>query len=135
MLDLKPQFISTQDGARLVVVTEAEWDAILEVLSEAEEDAADIAAYVAAKARLADGRDHILPVEVSAAITRGVRLLKALRIWRDMTQTQLAAKTGLTQSYLSDLEAGHRSGTPETLALIAQALDVPLSWLPDAKTE
>jgi len=39
---------------------------------------------------------------------RGDRLLKALRKWRGLTQMQMAAKTGLAQGYLSDLESGRR---------------------------
>ena len=38
-------------------------------------------------------------------------------------------KTGIGQGYLSDLENGRRSGTPETIAKLAQALDVPVMWL------
>jgi transcriptional regulator with XRE-family HTH domain len=60
---------------------------------------------------------------------RGDRLIKALRKWRGMTQLHLAFKTGLTQGYLSDLESGRRSGTKETLQLIAEKLDVDPSWL------
>jgi len=38
-------------------------------------------------------------------------------------------KTGIGQGYLSDLESGRRTGTPETIAKLAQALDVPVEWL------
>ena len=124
----EPQFIRTPSGDELVVLTRADYDALLEALAEAEEDAADIAVYDARKAELG-GADDVLPAQVNAALLRGARLLEALRDWRGMTQTRLAEATGLAQGYLSDLERGRRQGTPETLTRIAAALDVPAKWL------
>jgi hypothetical protein len=45
------------------------------------------------------------------------------------TQLHLNFKTGIGQGYLSDLESGRRAGTPETIAKLAQALEVPVEWL------
>lgn len=88
----------------------------------------DVALYDARKAELAiDG--VVLPPEVSAALLRGDSRLKAIRNWRSETQMRLAVKTGIGQGYLSDLESGRRTGTPETIAKLAQALDVPVEWL------
>ena len=70
----------------------------------------------------------LLP-EVSTAILRGESRLKAIRNWRGETQLQLNAKTGIGQGYLSDLETGRRTGSPETVAKLAQALNVPVEWL------
>ena len=66
-----------------------------------------------------------LAPEVSAAILREESRLKAIRNWRDETQLHLSFKTGIGQGYLSDLESGRRTGTPETIAKLAQALGVP----------
>jgi transcriptional regulator with XRE-family HTH domain len=41
----------------------------------------------------------------------------------------LEFKTGIGQGYLSDLENGRRTGTPETVAKLAEALNVPVEWL------
>jgi transcriptional regulator with XRE-family HTH domain len=41
----------------------------------------------------------------------------------------LEFKTGIGQGYPSDLENGRRSGTPETIAKLAEALNVPVEWL------
>ena len=73
--------------------------------------------------------DGVLPPEVSAAILRGDSRLKAIRNWRGETQTHLEVKTGIGQGYLSDLENGRRTGTRQTIAKLAQALDVPMEWL------
>lgn len=124
----EPQIIRTPGGEELVVLPRAEYEALLERAGYEGEDADDVALYDARKAELAAG-DGVLPVEVSAAILRGDSRLKAIRNWRGETQLHLASETGIGQGYLSDLESGRRTGTPETIAKIAQALNVPVGWL------
>jgi DNA-binding XRE family transcriptional regulator len=124
----EPQIIRTPAGDELVVLPRAEYDALLARAAERDEDADDVAIYDARKAELANG-GTVLPPEVSAAILRGDSRLKAIRNWKDVTQLYLAHKTGIGQGYLSDLESGRRAGTPETIAKIAEALDVPVEWL------
>lgn len=70
-----------------------------------------------------------LAAPVSAAILQGESRLKAIRNWRDQTQLHLRSVTGIGQGYLSDLENGRRTGTPETIAKLARALEVPVAWL------
>ncbi len=123
-----PQFLRTPAGEELVVLTRADYDALLEALAEAEEEAADIALYDVRKAEGA-ATDAKLPPDVSAAMLRGARLLEALRDWRGFTQTRLAEATGLAQGYISDIERGRRQGSRETLTRLAEALDVPPDWL------
>lgn len=126
---MKAQFFKTPNGEEMVVLSRADFDAMIDKLSDIEEDAADLAIAIQRKADLDSGKDERLPEPVSAALLRGDSLLKALRNWRDMTQMHIAHRTGLGQGYISDLEAGRRKGTPETLAAIAKALDVPTDWL------
>ena len=123
-----PQIIQTPGGEELVVLPRAEYEALLARVDHEAEDVADAAIYDARKADLAAG-GVLLPPEVSAAILRGESRLKAIRGWRDETQQHLTGKTGIGQGYLSDLESGRRAGTPETLAKLARALDVPVEWL------
>ncbi len=122
-----PQIIRTPNGEEMVVLPRAEYEALLASADHEAEDADDIAIYDARKAELAKG--GVLPPEVSAAILRGDSRLKAIRKWRDETQLHLEFKTGIGQGYLSDLESGRRTGTPETLAKIAKALNVPIEWI------
>ncbi|MGI1659837.1 MAG: helix-turn-helix domain-containing protein [Desulfitobacterium sp.] len=52
----------------------------------------------------------------------------SLREWRlanRMTLQELAERTGLKTSYLSQLESGLRKGTPNTWIKIAKELKVP----------
>jgi hypothetical protein len=51
-------------------------------------------------------------------------VLKALR-----NQVQLAEAAGIGQGFLSELEARMKTGSAETLAKLAQRLDVPVGWL------
>jgi len=122
------QFIKTPSGDELVVLTRKDYEALLAQANQDAEDADDIAIYDARKAELTSG-GVVLPPALSAAILRGESRLKAIRNWRDVTQLHLNLKTGISQSYLSELESGQRKGTPETIAKIAEALDVPLDWL------
>lgn len=126
---MNPQIIKSPSGEELVVLTRAEYDSLVAAAEPYDEDADDAAIFDERMAELETGRDARLPPEVSAAMLRGDSLLKALRNWRDVTQMQLAFKTGLGQGYISDLEAGRRNGTKETLTQIAKALDVDESWL------
>jgi transcriptional regulator with XRE-family HTH domain len=42
---------------------------------------------------------------------------------------ELAAKVGIGQGYLFDLENERRKGLASTLARLAAALDVPVAWI------
>lgn len=128
MVNISPKFIQT-DSAELVLLTRAEYDELLALAEEAEEDAFDIAIYDARKAEIASEGNSHLPQEVSAMVLRGDRLIKALRKWKGLTQLELVKRTGLAQGYLSDLESGRRIGTNETLKMIAEKLDIEPSWL------
>jgi DNA-binding XRE family transcriptional regulator len=124
----EPQIIRTPGGEELVVLPRSEYEALLDRADHEAEDSNDIAIYDARKAELAAG-GNLLPPEVSAAILRGESRLKAIRNWRGETQLHLSFRTGIAQGYLSDLESGRRTGTPETIAKLAQALNAPVEWL------
>lgn len=119
------QIIKTPGGEELVLLAKTEYDALISAVADAEEDAADVAIYDARKAEDLS----TLPAEVSMAIIRGESRLKALRKWRGLTQDRLAAEAGVTQGFLSDLEARRRAPSHSTLEKLATVLDVPLSWI------
>lgn len=125
-MTINPQFIKAPDGSELVVITRAEYDALVNRLDEDEED---VAIFDARMAELQSGGAAALPREVAQLMLNGDSLLKALRKWRDQTQLYLEFKTGLSQSYISDLESGKKQGTPETLRKIADALQIEPKWL------
>ena len=121
------QIIRSPSGEELVVLPKAEYEALLAAAAEADEDAADIALYDARKAELVSG--GALPEAVSMLLLRGNSRLKAIRLWREMAQTQLAEMAGIGQGYLSDLESGRRTGSSEVLLTLARHLDVPPEWI------
>lgn len=116
------QIIKTPSGDELVVLPRAEYDALVRAAEDAAEDAADIAMYDRRKADAVGAA--ALPAPVSDAILAGDSVIKAWRKYRKMSQSDLAAATGLAQGFISDLESGRRSVTPATAEKLAQALDV-----------
>jgi hypothetical protein len=123
----EPQIIRTPSGDEMVIIPRTEYEALLAAAHNEDQD--DVAIYDARKAELAASRNGLLPQPVGEALLKGDSLLRALRRWRDITQSDLAAKAEVGQGYLSDLENRRRIGAPETLGRLARALDVPLDWL------
>jgi transcriptional regulator with XRE-family HTH domain len=70
-----------------------------------------------------------LPPTVNEALAN---LAEQIRIWRkrhEMTQADLAMRSGISVSFISMIERGERSPSYDTLVQIGQALDIPLSEL------
>jgi DNA-binding XRE family transcriptional regulator len=132
MGELNPKFIDI-GGAEMVLLTKAEFDALLQRIEDAEENAELVAIYDQRMADLKAGYDIVLPVEVSARCRKGESLLRAVRNWRGLTQAEVAEKAGLTQGYLSDLESGKREGAPATLRKIAEAMGIDPVMLVDPR--
>ena len=63
------------------------------------------------------------------------RRLKAERIRRQISMTQLAEQSGLSQQMISYVERGMRSPTLDTLLRISAALNVDLSTLLNAASK
>lgn len=116
----------------MVVLTRAEYDDLVARAVEADEDGADVALFADRMADLKAGRDVVLPTEVTARLLKGATLIKALRKWRGLTQVQMADRTGLAQSYISEIETVGKKGSAEALEKIAVALDVDVDWLTDS---
>jgi Helix-turn-helix domain len=118
------QIIKTEAGDELVVLPRREYDALLAQLGdEAAEDRMTL--ILAAEARA----EQPFPEAVSRAVLAGDTPLKAIRKWRVMTQQAVADAAAINQGYLSELEAGSKSGAPDTLRALARTLDVPEGWL------
>jgi DNA-binding XRE family transcriptional regulator len=120
------QIIRSPTGEELVVLSRADYDALI---AARDEDDDDVAIFDARKAELAEKPKAMLPPEVSALLLRGDSRLKAIRRWRDMTQSELASRAGIGQGFLSEIEAGHKAGARDTLEALATALDIPLDWI------
>jgi len=75
----------------------------------------------------------LLPKDLVNRLANGEHPVRVLREWRDITQMYLSFETNLSQSHISDIENGRRTGTAAALRLIANVLKVPLDLLvPDS---
>lgn len=55
--------------------------------------------------------------------------LRLVRVYHDLNQSEAAERVGLSKSYVSELEKGHKKPTLEVLEKYASAFDLPLSSL------
>jgi len=76
-----------------------------------------------------DAPEAFLPIDFAVRILAGESPVKIWRVHRDMTQAQLAKVAGISQSYLNEIERGHKDGSVESLRAIAQALAVDVGDL------
>ena len=93
-------------------------------MMEDAETLADVKAYDAAKARLEDGEDELIPLEITERRLRGE---PALRIWREhrkLTQEQLAKKSKLSRALIAAIETKRKAGSVSTWKKLGAALDV-----------
>ena len=87
---------------------------------------ADVKAYDAAKARLEDGEDELIPLEITERRLSGE---PALRVWREhrkLTQEQLAKKARVSRALIAAIETKRKVGSVTTWKRLGAALDV--SW-------
>ena len=122
---MSTQIITTKSGERLVVVPESEYNALV----RAAEDAADTAAVMRFRERLAAGEEELVPSHI---VDRLMNRENPIRIWREyrgMSASDLAEAAGIATPYLSQMETGKRTGTVETLRDIAKALHVTIDDL------
>ena len=123
------QIIRTPSGEEMVVLPRTEYDALVAAAEAADEDDDDVAIYDARKSALGNDGGALLPAPVSALLLKGNSRLKAIRLWRDLTQTEVAKLAGVGQGYLSDMESGRRPVSGEVLQALAKRLNVPPEWI------
>jgi DNA-binding XRE family transcriptional regulator len=116
------QIIVTPAGERLVVLAEADYEALV----EAAEDIQDAAAVQRFQDRLALGQEELIPLEMVERMLAGENRIKVWREHRGLTITELASAAGLSQPYLSQIENGARKGRGDKLQAIAKVLGVEL---------
>jgi DNA-binding XRE family transcriptional regulator len=98
----------------------------LQRLIEDAEMLADVKAYDAAKARLEDGMDELIPLEVTERRLRGESALRIWREYRKLTQEQLAKKSKVSRALIAAIETNRKAGSVSTWKKLGAALDV--SW-------
>ena len=118
----KVQIIEFDGKPAFAVVPIALWRTLAEHL----EDAEDAAAFDRARAQ-DDGTR--IPHSIVQAELDGLHPVRAWREHRGMTQAALAGAAGVSRAFICQIEAGERTGSMDTLAAIARALDVSLDLL------
>ena len=111
---------TTRKGKEFAVIPMA----ALRKLMEDAEMLADVKAYDAAKARLEDGSDELIPLEITERRLRGE---PALRIWREhrkLTQEQLAKKAKVSRALIAAIETNRKSGSVSTWKRLGAVLGV-----------
>lgn len=91
-------------------------------LLAAAEALSDLAAYDAAKARLAAGEDELLPAAFADRLLDGESPLRVWREARGLTQAGLAQASGVNRVQIAEMETGRKSGSVATLQKLAAAL-------------
>ena len=112
----------TRKGREFAIIPVKE----LRQLMEDAEMLADVKAYDAAKARLEDGEDELIPLEITERRLKGD---PALRVWREhrkLTQEQLARKSKISRSLIAAIETNRKAGSVSTWKKLGAALNV--SW-------
>jgi DNA-binding XRE family transcriptional regulator len=99
---------------------------LLQRLMENAEMLADVKAYDAAKARLEDGEDELVPLEITERRLRGEAALRTWREYRKLTEERLAKKAKVSRALIAAIETKRKSGSVSTWKKLGAALDV--SW-------
>ena len=123
------QFIHTPGGGDLAVLPRVEYDRLVALAADAQEDAAASRIVRNSTRALKEGREFMLPKSVADRLANSDNAVRVIREWREMIQGELAAAVGISQNYLSGIETGQRRGPAELQKKFARALGVPVDLL------
>jgi DNA-binding XRE family transcriptional regulator len=123
------QFIHTPGGDDLAVLPRSDYDRLVALAAEAQEDASASRIVRNSIRALKEGREVVLPKAVVDRLANGDNPVRVIREWRDMIQGELAVAVGISQNYLSEIETGRRKGPAELQKKFARALGVPTDLL------
>ena len=117
---MNAQIITTPNGERMVLLPEADYQRLV----AAAEDAVDLAAVKDFRDALTAGEEELLPDGMVARLLEGENPIRVWREHRGLSVTELAAKAGLSQPYLSQIESGARRANATLTGALAVALSV-----------
>lgn len=120
------QIIEREGKPEYAVLPYAEYLQLLELA----ENAQDLADAREADRELRNGEDETIPAEVAKRLIAGEEHpLKVWREYRGLTQEALGNAANVGKSYISQIEAGSKSGSVRVLSSLAKILDVDLDDL------
>jgi DNA-binding XRE family transcriptional regulator len=121
-------------SADTVILTRAEYEALIEQIEDAE-DLATTAAAEAREAALGKGMaraDH-LPITLVKRLLEGEHPIRVWRAHRGLTREALAEQAGIAPSYLTEIETRKKPGSFDAMIKLATALQISVddiaAWL------
>jgi DNA-binding XRE family transcriptional regulator len=120
-----PVMTKTPKGDDIVILARKEYD---QLIAAAGEDAADAEAARRALDRRKNGEHALTSAEVDELLAAKTPLA-FYRKRAGLTQAALAERAGIAQGFLSEIEAGRKSGDVQTLRKIAELLKISLDDL------
>lgn len=120
-----PQVIEKNGKPEYAVIPYREYEKLV-ADSELLEDLRD---YDRTSAAIDSGKEELIPHEIISRLVGGESPIRVWREYRNLTASELAQRVGITQPYLSQLEAGKREGKVGVLKNIADALGLDLDHL------
>jgi DNA-binding XRE family transcriptional regulator len=116
---------TTPSGDDMVIVPAAEYARLVEAAEMAE----DVAALDEFQRKRAAGEEELVPAAVVDRLLDGENPLRVWREHRGFSGEALAARAGITQAFLSQIETGKREGSISTMKSIADALGLTIDEL------
>jgi DNA-binding XRE family transcriptional regulator len=116
---------TTPSGDDMVIVPAAEYARLVEAAEMAE----DVAALDEFERKRAAGEEELVPAAVVDRLLDGENPLRVWREHRGLSGEALAARAGITQAFLSQIETGKREGSISTMKSIADALGLTIDEL------
>ncbi|WP_139247235.1 helix-turn-helix transcriptional regulator [Hyphomicrobium sp. NDB2Meth4] len=92
-------------------------------------DAADVAAYDAAKGRHARGEDELIPAAFADRLLDGENKIRVWREYRGLSVEALASAAGIATDQIRQIEDDARSASPDDVGKIAAALRIDVDDL------
>jgi DNA-binding XRE family transcriptional regulator len=120
-----PVMTKTPKGDDIVILARKEYD---QLIAAAGEDAADAEAARRALDRRKRGEHSLTSAEMDGLLAAKTPLA-FYRKRAGLTQARLAERAGIAQGFLSEIEAGRKSGDVQTLRKIADLLKISLDDL------
>lgn len=100
-----------------------------EALKLAAVDLEDLRSYDHAMTAIDRGEEELVPGDIVARMLAGERPLRVWREYRGMTQVALAKASGVNRVQITNIEAGEKRGSIDTLKKLADALGITIDDL------
>lgn len=122
---MNKQIVFSPSGERMVMLPEAEFDALIDEL----DDARDLVEAQTIQARVQSGEEKVIPSEVVMRFVDGDSPIRVWRDYRGLSLTELASEAKMLDEELAEIETDQQSPTVEQLKAIAKALKVTMDDL------